>query len=81
MKITNTTTGIKSIWSRSAVAMVSVGPGETVEADIHQAEQDADVAGYFKFEGEAKRGPGRPPKDPLDHDGNGVKGGAKPAID
>lgn len=44
------------------------------EMQIHQIRS----VGYFQIE-EAKRGPGRPPKDPLDHDGDGRKGGAKGA--
>lgn len=35
--------------------------------------QSAKAVRYFEVVD--KRGPGRPPKDPLDHDGDGKKGG------
>lgn len=65
MKITNISSGPKSIWSAAAKEMVFVHAGETVEAEIDEAEREAADPAWFSFE-----------LDPLDHDGDGRKGGA-----
>jgi hypothetical protein len=65
MKITNISSGPKSIWSAAAKEMVFVPAGATVEAEIDASEREAANPAWFSFE-----------LDPLDHDGDGRKGGA-----
>jgi hypothetical protein len=65
MKITNISSGPKSIWSAAAKEMVFVPAGATVEAEIDASEREAADPAWFSFE-----------LDPLDHDGDGRKGGA-----
>lgn len=50
MKITNISNGPKQIWSEAAKEMVFVHAGETVEAEISEAEREAADSAWFSFE-------------------------------
>lgn len=50
MKITNISSGPKSIWSAPLKQMVMIQPGETVEADIDDREAKSAPPSWFKFE-------------------------------
>lgn len=66
-KFTNYTQGTKGL--NTVTGLVHVEAGKTVDVDISEAEAAAAKAtGWFSK-----------PKDPLDHDDDGKKGGAAPA--
>lgn len=70
MKITNISPGPRGINTVDGQRIINVG--ETVEAELSEAElEGSKETGWFKIEAAGKR-------DPLDHDGDGKKGGSLP---
>lgn len=68
MKITNISPGPRGI--HTLAGSVILNPGQTIEADLSEVEHEGSKeTGWFSFDGKA---------DPLDHDGDGKKGGSLP---
>lgn len=67
MKITNISRGPRGINTVDGQRIINVG--EAIEAELSEVElEGSKETGWFEF--------GKP--DPLDHDGNGKKGGSLP---
>ncbi len=67
MKITNIAPGPRGI--HTLAGSVILNPGQTIEAELSEVElEGSKETGWFEF--------GKP--DPLDHDGDGKKGGSLP---
>ncbi len=72
--ITNTEAGPRGFYNGADLVMLE--PGETFEGDLSDEDvKSAKDIGYFAFGAAAAKAAA----DPLDHDGDGRKGGAKKA--
>lgn len=80
MKIKNNSRAIQGIWNSDG-ELVHIGVGETSPDFTPADPKRVEALKFLEVIESEKRGPGRPPKDPLDHDGDGKKGGAAPAAD
>ena len=70
MQIKNITDGPRGVHTKNGLEILA--PGETREVELSKAEADDLSAEWFATGAKAKA-------DPLDHDGDGRKGGSLPA--